>query len=55
MLREVRKRARRHNNSSLGGQTFYLKGRRYRYKVTFSGQGPHDMYVYRAKRRKRKR
>ena len=49
----VGKMASKHTSSTLGLQTFYLKGQRYRYKVTFRGMAPTDMYVYRRKRRRR--
>ena len=47
VLHEVGRRARKHSSSMLGLQTFYMKGRRSRYKVTFRSIAPPDMYVYR--------
>lgn len=37
--------------SSLGLQTYHLKGKRYRYRLAFSGQGGPILHVYRRKRR----
>lgn len=38
--------------SSLGTETHYLKGRTYRYKLVFGGQGGPMLNVYRRRRRK---
>ena len=39
--------------SSLGEQTHYLKGKTYRYKLVFSGQGGPIMSVFRRRRRRK--
>ena len=36
--------------SSLGLQTYYLKGKTYRYNLSFSGQGGPILHVYRKRR-----
>ena len=36
--------------SSLGLQTFYLKGKTYRYRLSFSGQGGPILHVHRRRR-----
>ena len=42
----------RDGTSSLGLQTYELKGKTYRYKLAFAGQGGPFLNVYRRKRRK---
>ena len=44
--------AQKHSSSTLGLQTFHLKGRTYRYKGAFSGQGGPTVHYYRRRRRK---
>lgn len=50
LLRRVGRTAGRRTRSGAGRQTSYLKGRRYRYKVVFSGGSSADMCVYRRRR-----
>ena len=38
--------------SSLGLQTYYLKGKTYRYRLSFSGQGGPVLHVHRRRRSK---
>lgn len=52
VLRQVGKMAQKHSSSTLGLQTFHLKGRTYRYKGAFSGQGGPTVHYYRRRRRK---
>ena len=50
LLRRVGRIAGERSGSTLGLQTTYLKGRRYRYKVVFRGKVPSGMCVYRRRR-----
>ena len=38
------------SGSSLGLRTYYLKGKTYRYRLAFSGQGGPMLHVYRRRR-----
>ena len=50
LLRRVGRMADEHISSTLGLQTTYLKGGRYRYRVVFRGNAPSDICVYRRRR-----